>query len=179
MWSCGEVRVVLIGNGFCHSTSVTKPWTATFWRWQPAVRPAFGSMARSSHNLRRRLLVICRCRWTANRRPNLGSTATGSGPVVRGGIAKMLYATWNRLRKQKVSETPPLPLPRRDPPVQETRWIWFWDDQKKVMDGYWTDGPPLEPPGFRPNSYHSHYELPPDWLFPRGRRYSWWDGRAR
>lgn len=91
----------------------------------------------------------------------------------------MLYATWNRLRKQKVSETPPLPLPRRDPPVQETRWIWFWDDQKKVMDGYWTDGPPLEPPGFRPNSYHSHYELPPDWLFPRGRRYSWWGGRAR
>jgi hypothetical protein len=92
---------------------------------------------------------------------------------------KNALRAWKPLRKQQVSETPPLPLPRRDPPVQETRWIWFWDDKKKVMDGYWTDGPPLEPPGFRPKSYHSHHELPPDWLFPRGRRYSWWDGRAR
>jgi hypothetical protein len=66
-------------------------------------------MARLSHKLRRRLLVICRCRWTANRRPNLGSTATGSGLVVRGGIAKMLYAHGNHCESSKFPRRRPFP----------------------------------------------------------------------
>ncbi len=86
----------------------------------------------------------------------------------------MLYSAWNQLRKLRpqVSEAPV----RRDAPARETRCIWFWNDKKQVMDGYWTDGPP---PGFWPNFYHSNHQQQRDWLFPRGHPYSSWDGRAR
>jgi hypothetical protein len=91
-------------------------------------------------------------------------------------------AWFGKSKKSQPSQRATTQSPKDDDaPVKVTRWIWKWDPDKKIMDGYWTDGPSPEPPGLRPIAYHSafreHKHPNRSWIFPYGAPVFWWDRR--
>ncbi len=92
---------------------------------------------------------------------------------------------WSFFRKPTV---PPPDVPVRKPapvtavglaqPINHELIRWKWDDQAKKPIAEFVNGPPEEPPDLRRRVYHSAYSdraQPRSWLFPDGRRGSWWD----
>jgi hypothetical protein len=68
------------------------------------------------------------------------------------------------------------------PSAPDTQWRWFWNSEKGIADGYWTAGPPAEPPDLRAPSLHSAFQQEQDersggWLMRGRRRGSWWARR--
>ena len=70
----------------------------------------------------------------------------------------MLYGTWRRLRRGEPPAEPSRPA-QPAPSQPETKCVWFWDAEKGIRDGYWTNGPPPEPPDLRERPVrHSLFE---------------------
>jgi hypothetical protein len=68
------------------------------------------------------------------------------------------------------------------PPVNHELVEWTYDPEKRAPVARFVNGPPPEPPGLRPKSYHSAFAdpaQPRSWLFPDGMPGgSWWARRS-